>query len=146
MEVEATYGVCIACLLTVFKLDLSIENSTTHLKCCRAIVKIKVFMMSRDNLHMRSRRMDVENSTVQSLKCIYSTNMLPLTFPPLLRLGPPDDDVRKAFQIISASYNNSLQFLLQDHDPLCLHLHLNQLQKHILPLHLVLSTKVHHAD
>ena len=60
VEVEATYGTCIACLLTVLKLDLSIENSTTHLKCCRAIIKIKVFMVSGDNLHMRSGRKDLE--------------------------------------------------------------------------------------
>ena len=60
VAVEATYGVCTACLPTVFKLELSIENHTTHLKCCRAIVKIKVLMTSGDNLHMRSGRKGVE--------------------------------------------------------------------------------------
>ena len=68
-------------------------------------------------------------------------------FPPLPGLGPPDNNVRKAFQIISASYNNSSQFFLQDdHNPLHSHIHLNQSQNHIFPLYLVLSTKVHHAD
>ena len=88
-----------------------------------------------------------KNSTVQSPRCTYLTVMLPLMLPPLPWQGPLDDNVRKALQIMSASYNNSAQLLLQDdHDPLYSHIHLNQLQRHIFPLYHALSTKVHHAD
>ena len=51
-----------------------------------------------------------KDSAVQSPKCTYLTIVLPLTFLPLTGLGPPDDNVRKAFQMILASYDNSSQF------------------------------------